>query len=492
MSPVHTADELGALDATAQADLVRRAEVSPVEMVQAAVERAQQRNPSVNAIIHERFERALAEAATVEPAAAPFAGVPIVVKDYGCAIAGEPHGRGTALLRDAGYRADHDDAITRRLRGAGFVIIGRTNTPELATTITTEPAAFGPSRNPWSLAHSTGGSSGGSAAAVAAGVVSLGHGGDGGGSIRIPASECGLVGLKPSRGRISNAPDAGEGWAGWSVEGVLTRSVRDTAAALDALTGYEPGDPSTAPPWPRPLRDEAGADPGRLRVGVLDHPVGPGSEGHPECAAAARAAAALLSDLGHDVVEAWPAALEDPEFNRRYVTVVAAHVAVEVRQLAELVGRALEPGDLEPDNERLAEIGRTITAEAYLDALAGQQLWSRRVLGWWHGQDDGQGFDLLLTPTLAEPPPLLGHLSGPESGGRLRRLLQYTSQFNVTGQPAISLPLHITGDGLPIGVQLVAAAHREDVLVRVAAQLEQARPWTGPWSRPWTGSGSNG
>lgn len=470
-------DELHALDATSQAQLVQRGEATPAELVAAAVERVQRLNPALNAVIHERFERALDEARRVRADDGPFAGVPIVVKDYGCAIEGEPLCRGTAVLRDAGYRAPHDDAITRRFRRAGFVIIGRTNTPELATTITTEPAAFGPTRNPWSLEHSTGGSSGGSAAAVASGMVPLGHGGDGGGSIRIPASECGLVGLKPSRGRISNAPDAGEGWAGWSVEGVLTRTVRDTAAAVELLTGYEPGDPAAAPPWPRPLPLEVGADPGRLRIGVLDHPLGPGAEGHPECARAARRAADRLADLGHEVEEAWPAALADAEFNRRYVTVVASHLAQEVEQLAGLLGRSIEPGELEESNEQLAGIGRSVTATAYLDAMGALQLWSRRVLSWWHDDDDRRGFDLLLTPTLAEPPPPLGHLSGPEAGTRLRRLLQFTSQFNVTGQPAISLPLHVSDDGLPIGVQLVAAAHREDVLVRVASQLEAAMPW---------------
>jgi amidase len=473
-------DDVLACDATAQADLVRRHQVAPAELVGAAVEAAIERNPAINAIIHPRFESALEEAAAVhpdDPHAGPFAGVPMVVKDLGCAMAGEPHHSGTRALKAIDYRAPHDSALYRRFRRAGFVAIGRTNTPEWGSTITTEPLAYGPSRNPWNLAHSTGGSSGGSAAAVAAGIVAVGHANDGGGSIRVPASECGLVGLKPSRGRVSLAPDAGEGWAGSSIDGAVTRSVRDAAAVLDAIAGYEPGDPYSAPPFERPLRDEVGLPPGRLRVGVLDASMIPGVR--EECVRAVRRAAELMSAAGHHVEASAPAAFGEEGLGDRFVTVMAVHTARDMELLEEIIGRPAGEDDLEPDNLRYGAIGRTISATKYLATLEEQHAWSRRMLGWWHPADGSHGFDLLLTPVLAAPPPEIGYLSGPEGAHRVGALLLFTAQFNVTGQPAISLPLHVTADGLPVGVQLVADHGREDVLVRVASQLEEAAPWTG-------------
>jgi len=364
----------------------------------------------------------------------------------------------------------------RRLRAAGLVAIGRTNTPEWGSTITTEPLAYGPTRNPWNLDHSTGGSSGGSAASVAAGIVAVGHANDGGGSIRIPASECGLVGLKPSRGRVSLAPDTGESWMGSTIDGVVTRSVRDTAAMLDLLAGYEPGDPYTAPPFTRPLADEVGADPGRLRIGVLDHPP-LGAAGHEECTIAARAAGALLARLGHDVDDQWPAAIGDASFAAHFRTIVATWTANDVAVLERTLGREVGPDDVEADNLALAAIGRSVSGPMYVAAMLEVHRWCRTVLSWWHPADGSPGYDLLVTPTIAVPPPRIGYLSEPGKGGRVFELLQYTAQFNVTGQPAISLPLHWSADGLPVGVQLVAAYGREDLLVRVAAQLEAAAPW---------------
>lgn len=470
-------EELTGLDATAMADLVRQGHVSPTELVDAAIERTERWNPQLNAVIHPRYERARAEAAAIAPGGAPFAGVPIVIKDLGCPMAGEPHHKGTRVLRAMGYRAPVESALSRRFRASGFVVIGRTNTPELGSTITTEPLAYGPTCNPWRLDRSPGGSSGGTAAAVAAGFVPVGHANDGGGSIRIPASACGLVGLKPSRGRISQAPEVGESWAGATVDGVLTRTVRDTAALLDVLCGPEPGDPYHVPPFARPLVQEVGVVPPPLRIGVLDHPVMPGSDGHPACAAAVARAAEVLSELGHHVEEAWPSALEEPEFQRRYLTIVAANTALDVAELAKLAGRELGDGDLEHDNLTLAAIGASVSASEYLAAVAAQHSWSRRVLAWWHGSDGGPGYDLLLTPTQAMPAPPIGFLAGPEGGSRIAQLLQYTAQFNVTGQPAVSLPLAQDDDGVPIGVQLVAAAYREDLLIQVASQLEQTVPW---------------
>src|SRR5215471_13946765 len=278
-------DELEGLDATAQADLVRRNEISALELVERAIAHIMRLNPQLNAVIHTRFDAAREEARDVMPGSAPFAGVPFLVKDLLCTTAGDPIHFGTRVLRDARMCAQSDSYLTTKLRAAGLIILGRTNTPELGTLPTTEPDAYGPTRNPWNLAHSTGGSSGGSAAAVAAGLVAAAHANDGGGSIRIPASECGLVGLKPSRGRTSLGPDAGEGWAGLVAEHVVTRSVRDTAGILDAVAGYVPGDPYTAPPPVRPFRQEVGASPGRLRIGLRVSPPGSEIAAHPACVA---------------------------------------------------------------------------------------------------------------------------------------------------------------------------------------------------------------
>ncbi len=479
MRPMGNLDDVLALDATGQAELIRQGDVSAGEVVGAAIEAAKRVNPRINAIIHPRYEAALAEAATVDPGgphAGPFAGVPMVVKDLMCAIGGEPHHKGTRALKGIDYRAPHDSALYRRFRRAGFVALGRTNTPEWGSTITTEPLAYGPTRNPWNLDHSTGGSSGGSAASVAAGIVPIAHANDGGGSIRIPASECGLVGLKPTRGRVSQAPDMGESWVGATIDGSVTRSVRDAAAVLDAIAGYEPGDPYIAPPFARPLAEEVGVTPGRLRIGVWSGAAMDGAV-HPECIVGVERTASLLETLGHHVEVGVPAALSDPAFSERYVTMIGAHSLFDLQSLKELLGRPVGPDDLEPDNLFYAELGRHVTAAQYLEALDRQHAWCREVLSWWHPADHSHGFDLLITPVIAAPPPPIGWLTGPEGTQRVMELLLFTAQFNITGQPAISLPLHRTPEGLPVGVQLVAAFGREDVLVRVAAQLEQASPW---------------
>ena len=473
----HTSDELSSLDATAQAQLIRSGDVSPREMVAAAIERAESLNASINAIIHPRFDKALAEAASVSNDA-PFAGVPMVIKDLGCPIAGEPHHMGSRFLKNAGFVADHDSYLTRRFRRAGFVPIGRTNTPELGSTITTEPISYGPSRNPWNPEHSTGGSSGGSAAAVSARIVSMGHANDGGGSIRIPASECGLVGLKPSRGRISQGPDVGDSWAGFTIDGVVTHSVRDTAAVLDAISGYEPGDPYTAPLPARPYRDEVGADPGTLRIGVLDRPLFDFQLNDPQSAESVRAAARALADLGHQVEDAWPAALEAEKYADVFPEIIAVYTWADIEFFETMLGTTIDDETLEVDNMFLRAMGREISASKHVDNVRWVQSWSREVIKWWM-PEAGQGYDILLTPTLAGPPPKLGELSGPGSYEKLRSILAYTGWFNVTGQPAVSLPLHMSTDGLPMGVQFVAAPYREDVLLRLSAQLETAVPWAG-------------
>ncbi|WP_208092592.1 amidase [Blastococcus xanthinilyticus] len=470
------------LDATAQAELVQTGECSPAELVEAAIERIERVNPQLDAVIRDRFDAARAEAAGDLPDG-PFRGVPLLLKDLGCHVAGEATNYGTSFLRDAGHRWSVDSHLAQRLRAAGFVVLGRTNVPEFGTTITTEPAAHPPARNPYDTTRSTGGSSGGSAAAVAAGLVPLAHANDGGGSIRIPAAECGLVGLKPTRARVSQGPEVGESWAGATIDGVVTRTVRDTAAVLDVISGPMPGDPYVAPPLPRPLAQEVGAPVGRLRVGLLDAEPGEQYLDDPSCRAAVERAGRLLADLGCDVGPGTPGAMFDPRFPRFFTTTIAADVALTLSALERSLGRSVEDGELEPRNVFYRAVGRRLSAEEYLGARQWLGSWTRRMAEFWApGEQGGQGFDLLVTPTIAAPPPQLGWMTaaGPkEEGRRINSLMPYTAQFNVTGQPAISLPLHWTDEGLPVGVQLVAAYGREDVLVRVAAALEEAAPWAG-------------
>lgn len=464
------------LDAVAQAERVRRGDVSPRELVDAAIARIEKADPAVNAVIHRRFERARAEAASPELLDGPFRGVPILMKDIGGQCAGEPCHAGMRCLRDAGWTESADSFFAAKVRRAGFVILGRTNTPELALMATTEPDAYGPTRNPWSLAHSAGGSSGGAAAAVAAGMVAVAHASDGGGSIRIPAAHCGLVGLKPTRGRSSFGPGLGERWAGFSVELAVSRSVRDTAALLDVVHGPMPGDPYFAPPPSRPFAQEVGAPAGRLRIGLMLR--GPrGLAVHDDCLAAARAAARALEGLGHGVEEAHPEALDDPKAVASFVVVVGCSVARALGSWGEKLGRTLGPGDVEPLTWALAEQGRVAPAARYIEAIEFVHGFGRRVAAWWQ-----QGFDLLLTPTTAAPPPRIGELATSKEQPlapflRAAPYGAFTSAFNLSGQPAISLPAHWNAEGLPLGAQLVAAYGREDLLLRVASQLEQAMPW---------------
>jgi amidase len=310
---------------------------------------------------------------------------------------------------------------------------------------------------------------------VAAAIVAVGHANDGGGSIRIPASECGLVGLKPSRGRVTQAPDLGESWAGATIDGAVTRTVRDAAAVLDAISGYEVGDPYTAVPFARPLSREVGEEPGRLRIGLLDR--APTVPAHADCVAAVATAGRLLADLGHDVEPSSPAAMFDPAMLERFLTVLFVSAAVEGAELEAILGRPLTDDDLEHANRAAIRRGGRVSGVDYLAAVNGQHAWTRQMLSWWHPGAHGPGFDLLVTPVIAGPPPPIGWLSGPQADERMRELLQFTAQFNVTGQPAVSLPLHWNDAGVPIGVQLVAAHGREDLLVRVASQLETAAPW---------------
>jgi amidase len=468
-------EDLARLDATAQADLVRRGEASPVELVDAAIERIEAANGEINAVIHKLYDEGR-EAAAGELPDGPFKGVPFLLKDLGAALAGQPLHMGMQYLKDADFRSPVDTYLAQRFKQAGFVTIGKTNTPELGILPTTEPKAYGPSRNPWDTTRSTGGSSGGSAAAVASGMVPVAHANDGGGSIRIPASECGLVGLKPTRQRISEGPIVGDNMSGLTVELVVSKSVRDTAAILEAVHGPAPGDPYVAPPPSRPYTEEVGADPGKLRIGLLTEPL-LNAEPNEVVAEAARDAAQLMESLGHVVEESHPTGFEEMDIVDTFLTRWMAGQAATFDQLQIVVGREIEPGDVEPLTWALAEEGRRRTAAQYVLAVGQHQLISRMIAGWFES-----GFDLLLTPTLGEPPPPLGSFddSGEDPVAALMRGAQtatFTATFNVTGQPAISLPLHWSEDGLPIGVQLVAPFGEEGVLIRVASQLEEARPW---------------
>jgi amidase len=461
------------LDATEQADLVRRGEVSPRELTEAAIARIEAVNPKLDAVIRTRFDAALAEAGGDLPDG-PFRGVPILFKDLGCVVAGEPTAFGLGPLREAAMPVT--SYLAEQFRAAGFVPLGRTNVPELGTTVTTEPMSFPPARNPWDPGHSTGGSSGGSAAAVAAGMVAVAHANDGGGSIRIPASECGLVGLKPTRGRVSQGPLTGEAWAGGVIDGAVARTVRDAAGVLDVISNRMPGEPYYPPPLPGPLAREVGADPGRLRIGVLDRPGVAGYLDDPQCRAAVAAAARLLESLGHHVEESVPAAMLEEEFLGHFTTIIAAETEATMRVFEMLLGRAIGEDEIEPRNAAYRRAGRELGAVGYLESRAWFGVWARRMADWWSDHD------LLLTPTVAAPPPELGWFTaaGPEEEGRrVVSFIPYTAQFNMTGQPAISLPLHWTPDGLPVGVQLAGPYGREDVLIRVASQLELAAPWSG-------------
>jgi amidase len=468
-------DDLARLDATAQAELVRSGSASPSELVEAAIRRIETVNGELNAVIHPLFEEARAAAAGELPDG-PFTGVPLLLKDLGPAFAGHPLHLGMRVLKEAGFASPLDTYLAQRFREAGFVTVGRTNTPELGILPTTEPAAYGPTRNPWDTSRSPAGSSGGSAAAVASGMVPVAHANDGGGSIRLPASACGLVGLKPTRQRVTMGPLAGDAMSGLTADLAVSRSVRDTAGVLEAVAGPAPGDPYVAPAPARAYTEEVGADPGKLRVGLATEPL-LDVEIDPEVVAAARGAADLMESLGHSVEESRPQGIEDFDILDTFLTRWMAGQASTLDELGFAIGREIGPDDVEPLTWALAEEGRRRSAATYLVAVAQHQLLARMVAAWYES-----GFDLMLTPTMGELPTPLGAFddSGPEPIAAIQRGVRtaaFTPLFNATGQPAISLPLHWSDDGLPVGVQLVAAYGREDLLIRIACQLEEARPW---------------
>ncbi len=462
----------GGLDATAQASLVRAGEVTAGELLEAAIARVEQLNPTLNAVVENMYEAAWATAtATVkEVPSRPFAGVPFLLKDLGASYAGVPLTSGSEYAR--GFVPDYDSELVARYKRAGLVIFGKTNTPEFGIQPTTESRLFGPCRNPWDTDLSTGGSSGGSAAAVAAGIVPMAHANDGGGSIRIPASCCGLFGLKPTRARTTTGPD--DDVSGLVAEHVVTRSVRDSAALLDAVCGPMPGDQYVAPPPERPFIEEVGADPGALRMAFATETT-TGAPLHEDCLAAVRDAAELCAGLGHEVEEASPV-LDGEEVERSFAVLWSAGVASGIDGMSRLMDRKPSPESFELLTGALYEMGRGFSASDYLLATSALQRVSRLVAAFF-----GR-YDVWLTPTLAEPPPPLGAFDSPLEDPlrgyfRAAEYTPFTPIFNVTGQPAMSVPLYWNEAGLPVGTHFAGRFGDEATLFRLAAQLEEVRPW---------------
>jgi amidase len=484
--------EYGEFDALGLAELVRRGEVTSTELLDEALARTAAVNPKINAVIHLMEGGARAAIATGLPEG-PFRGVPFLVKDLMTAVAGEPMRRGSRLFKD--YVPTEDEELTRRYRRAGLVIFGKTNTPEFGFTNVTEPELFGPTRNPWNLERTSSGSSGGSAAAVAARIVPAANANDGGGSIRTPASNCGLVGLKPSRGRNPTGPKAPDEWSGIIGEHVVTRTVRDNAALLDATAGDYAQQLMKLPAPERPFLDETTREPGRLRIAFSFDP-GLAKTLHPENRAALEATVARLAGLGHDLVEVkLPLPIES--FIENYAALVSADAAADLRSARSLVGRDATRRDVELPTWLLAKFGEAQSAADLTEALWSLQAFSRQWLAW------SSAFDVLLTPTVGVPPMPIGAYRLPAATKLALRVLTalparallsqrakileefadvyaaapYTMVANVSGQPSMSLPLHWTADGLPMGMLFTARTGDEATLFRLAAQLEQEMPW---------------
>ena len=488
-----TYEEYRTHDALALAELVRRGDITPDALLDIAIARAEYANPAVNAIIHPLYNEARAEAKHVD-LSAPFAGVPFLVKDLGPEVKGAPKRTGSRAYE--GYVSAEDSTVVRKMRAAGLLIFGKTNTPEFGLTPFTEPQRFGQTNNPWALGSSPGGSSGGSAAAVAVGIVPMASANDGGGSIRIPASFCGLFGLKPSRGRVSWAPQFGEMWSGAAVEGCVSRSVRDSAAYLDAVCGPAPGEPYPFAPIERPFLQEVSTPPGRLRIGFsTKNTVGGAVDGW--CIRAVEQAAALLRSEGHVVEEVEPP-YEPKDLTEAFITVVAGETAADLQVLGQFLGRPVRPSDVEPQTFALSLLGQSFTGGDYAFAKRRWNEVCRRV-GAFH-----ERYDLLLTPTLPCPPFRTGALQSTAAERvamsvvntlRLRSAMRmtvdqlaqkiyaflcWTPFANMTGQPSMSVPMLWTEEtNLPIGVMLTGRIGEDGLLFRVAGQMERAQPWTG-------------
>lgn len=464
-------DDFTFLDAIAQAELVRRKEVKAIELVDAAIERIERLNPTLNAVVTPMYEQARTTT-TGELPQGPFGGVPFLLKDLVASYGGVRMTSGSAFLHD--FVPDHDSELVARLKRAGLIILGKTNTPELGLLPTTEPRLFGPSRNPWDTGRTAGGSSGGSAAAVAAGLVPMAHGNDRGGSLRIPASCCGLFGFKPTRARNPFGPDYGDLSNGLFVEHAVTRSVRDSAALLDATSGPDAGDPYWAPPPVRPFLHEVGTKPGRLRI-AFTTAAATGVPVHGDCVSAVREAATLCVDLGHEVMEAAPM-IAGELVTQPFATMMGASCAWTIDGMAFVTGRSPTPDKFEPLTWALYKMGRKCNASDYLLAVTALQRVARDIARFF------VNYDVWLTPTLAEPPVPLGTFDSPPEDplqglSRAGMFSPFTRICNITGQPAMSVPLFWNNDGLPVGTHFIGRFGDEATLLRLAAQLEEARPW---------------
>ncbi len=485
-------DDYAKYDGLGLAELVRKKEVKSSELVEEAIRRIEQLNPQLNAVIHKMYDLAR-EAVAGDLPDGPFKGVPFLLKDLVVTCADVPMRSGSRFHNH--FVPDHDSELVKRHKAAGVIILGKTNTPEYGLVPVTEPELFGPSNNPWDLSRTTGGSSGGSSAAVASLMVPLAHASDGGGSIRIPAACCGVFGLKPTRGRTPLGPDIGDAWHGLNCEHVVSRSVRDSAAMLDATAGPDVGAPYYAPPPERPFLAEVDADPGKLRIAFTAKPLLPGMV-HSDCVHGLEATVKLCQDLGHELVEAAPP-VDGHAFAKAFFTMVCGETRATIDESAELFGRRATAAEFEAATWAVGLLGTKIPASEFAQALRYLKLSARQV---------GQFFeeyDVLLTPTLARPPVVTGELQvqGAEALvmkllGRLNagslvkavagidalaeqvfEFIPFTPVFNATGQPAMSVPLHWNHQGLPIGMHFVGRYADDATLFRLAGQLERAKPW---------------
>lgn len=461
------------LDAVSLRDLVADGEVTPAELAEGANARIAELNPTLNAVAVPMPDAGYAAATDPALPRGPFHGVPFLFKDAGACVAGLPLYMGNGLLRSLDWRAPSDTVLGARFRAAGVVPVGKSTLPEFGCQPTTQPIAFGPCRNPWDTTRSTSGSSGGAAAAVAAGLVPAAHASDIGGSIRLPAAWCGVVGLKPSRGRTSSLPISDPNL----VEHVITRSVRDTASFLDAVGGPDPSDVYRLPMPETSYAATMRATPEPLRIGFVDSVAGIDAPVDPDCVDAVAEAARLLDGFGHHVEAAAPPRLFDEEFALHHLRSSGWEFRQMLDGLANAIGRPLTTADIEPYSWALASVGAELTDAAYSASQTWQRAYTAEVSAWWAGE-----FDILLTPAAGEPPALLDDLVAPPADPlsvlpRFERIWCFAAPFSVTGQPAISVPIGQTAAGLPVGVQLVAALGREDLLLQLAAQLETAAPW---------------
>jgi amidase len=461
--------EFGNYDAVGLAELVRSKHVAARELLDEAIDRTAKIDPEINAVVVKHYDYAERQIEKGLPDG-PFTGVPFLLKDLDL-LQGTRTTSGANVNRD--FVADHSSTLTQRFLDTGVAIFGKTSSPEFGLMPTTESRLFGPTRNPWNLAHSSGGSSGGAAAVVAARILPVAHASDGGGSIRIPASACGVFGMKPSRARNPVGPDRGEGWGGFSTAHVVSISVRDSAVMMDAIHGPEPWSLYVAPPPVRPFSQEVGRDPGKLRISFTDKsPYGDAID--PEVAAAVRDTAKLLAGLGHHVEERAPTLPTDP--SAVMTTIVSANTAVTVRAIEERIGRAVTQDDLETLSLASVHNAQSIASADYVDMQLAAFRISRSLAIFF------EGCDVFLSPTLCTPPIRLGEINTmsedlTQIGPILRRYMPGTSMFNMSGQPAMSVPLAWSKDGLPLGMMFAAKLGDEATLFRLASQLEQARPW---------------